>query len=111
MAGPIGIYYINMTNIQQRYKQAFCDVLWWIYELRARSIELDILTSGGMKLQWQQNAVILEYLMPLHFLTFNFHLFQHIVDDILENGPWHSTWMFPTEGEGGIMKKELNVGN
>ena len=119
LAGPIGIYYINETDLHPRYKRAFTDVLWWLYEVRTRSVRI-----SGMKKHendedyregeydyhryWRENAVILEYLMPYNFNQIVVHLCQHIIDDIYYFGPVYAQWMYPFEATHGWLKNSYH---
>jgi hypothetical protein len=112
LASPIGIYYITQTDLHPRYKLAFCNVIWFLYEIRTRHIR-----STGMikprvnqskpydyKTYWQEIAVILEYLMPYNFNAIVVHIFQHTVDDLHRLGPVYGHWAYPFESGQGWLK-------
>jgi hypothetical protein len=116
MAGPIGIYYINQTDIHDRYKLAFAHVLKWIHGyVRTRSVSISDLSEDDHDTDrisaltyWKENAVILEYLMPRNFNQINTHLWQHAVAELLYAGPVYGHWMFPFESCAHWMKAMLH---
>jgi hypothetical protein len=44
-----------------------------------------------------ENLVMLEYLMPQYWCTFNLHLLVHFVEMLAYTGPVYGTWMFTFE--------------
>lgn len=113
MAGSIGVYYVQMTDLHPRYKVAFQSCLWWLHDMRNRTHLKTTLTNNNYNKQdyWTENAAIMEYLMPVHFSSFNAHVMLHCVHSVLTMGPIHAFWMMSSEGLQGIMKKSLKSGN
>ena len=103
MIGPIGIYYIQRTDIHQKYKDAFSDLLWWMYKLRQRLMFKDMLQEIHEKknysyFYWGQVVLSrLEFLMPKHFCRLTLHLMQHFTYMLRLTGPVHATWMMVYE--------------
>ena len=113
MAGPIGVYYVYYFLNEIEYKKAFAGLLWWIYKLRRRHANKDILTKSTNREydpQTQSHKSVknlvrvgyevcgmLEAIMPVHFCTFVFHEICHACEVIAYTGPVYATWMFVYE--------------
>ncbi len=101
MIGPIGVYYIYLTDVQPTYRQAFTNLLWWMFKLRQRrqfKNMLDPDSSEWTYYKWGREALAtLEYLMPRNWCRITVHLMQHVCDTLRLAGPVHATWMFVYE--------------
>jgi hypothetical protein len=77
------------------------------YEVRNNKFIESILTSNEANVYNEkqydeymyglENLVILEYLMPEYWCTFNLHLLVHFVEMLAYTGPVYGTWMFSFE--------------
>ena len=113
MAGPLGIFYISQSDLHERYKRLFCQTLEWLRKMRRHTQSRSELVSNevySLQTYWWEQAVALEYLMPVNFLVFNLHLCQHVAEDVVRHGPVRSTWMFALESENGWIKRSLKSG-
>jgi hypothetical protein len=111
LAGPIGIYYIEMTDIHPRYKMVFQDLLRCFYDMRYHALnttDLDDATANYDSLRWYREcAAILEYLMPINFNHINQHVWQHAISELVYAGPVFGHHMFPFEAGAGWLKSLL----
>jgi hypothetical protein len=113
-AGPIGIYYIEMTDLHPRYKLVFQDLLRCFYGMRYHALNThDLIDPSGQEeydvLKWYREcAVILEYLMPINYNHINQHVWQHAVSELIYAGPVFGHHMFPFEAGAGWLKKLLH---
>jgi hypothetical protein len=113
-AGPIGIYYIEMTDLHPRYKLVFQDLLRCFYGMRYHALNTrDLVDPTGQEeydvLKWYREcATILEYLMPINFNHINQHVWQHAVSELVYAGPVFGHHMFPFEAGAGWLKKLLH---
>jgi hypothetical protein len=116
MAGPIGMYYVEMTDIHPRYKKAFIDMLNFLYGVRCRVLwrqELhDPARADGplydCTRSYQESAVILEYLLPINWNQVNQHVWQHAVSELVYAGPVYGHQMCPFEAGAGWLKSLLH---
>jgi hypothetical protein len=91
LAGPIGVYLLEWSGLDDKYKvplQSFC---WLLRDLRARFLEESELAD------LHQRAVLvcteLEILLPLYWATINQHLVLHEAQRRRELGPAYITWL------------------
>ena len=102
MIGPIGVYYIYITDVHPTYKASFSGLLWWMFQLRQRQTFKNMLDPNNKKdftfIDWgRERLAELEYLMPFHFCRFTIHLMQHACRTLWLTGPVYGTWMFVYE--------------
>ena len=107
LASPIGLYYIYISDIHERYKRIFMHCIYWLYCVKARIVSCYKLSSDqtyNYKMYWQEIAAALEYLMPSNFFNCNEHILQHTVDEIMHTGPVYNTHMEPFEAAAKYLK-------
>jgi hypothetical protein len=118
LAGPIGVYFIEMTDLHPRYKKIFQDVLWCFHGMRYHSLGILDLQSPAPKpgqkkeydvlTMYQECAVVMEYLMPINYNHINQHVWQHAVSELIYAGPIFGHHMFPFEAGAGWLKGMLH---
>ena len=88
LASPLGCMIIDMLDIDDGYKDTFCEFLQAIYALRQHRIERRLL--GYYKDKLLGSLAHLEIFMPIAYATINQHILSHLPDIILMHGPLHA---------------------